>query len=379
MKVYKLSIIITFLALLFVPAVYAAENAVIFYPATKILSVAGQCEKKEVLILIYYAGTDKIWGSGSVKCQDGQYQHQQNFNDWKISDGEFEVEIYDGGYKAKKESPAAGRAREKVVVEGMNLKNSAASAPVASEDESAMDSGIAVSDAEMGDVEGAAAPESGDNFSLNGILGFFFGVVQNVGDAIQNFAVVIAKTIKTTTLAAIKIFAKDLAIVPNGKIIVPAGENQMSGRAIILSGTTQVKINNSKINEQSKIFLTALSQINFPLAIIEKNNGQGFTAGISQPAEKDIAFDWLIVDSYDARIDAGSVPSPLPNSSPPYAPPAPIADAPAADSPTPAPEIVPSDSAPAAAAGENASSTAPAQNPSEEPPAGNSASSSTTN
>jgi hypothetical protein len=344
MKIYKLLVIIIIFLLLFIPAVYAAEDAVIFYPATKILSVEGQCEKKDVLILIYYAGTDKIWGSGNVKCQDGQYQYSQNFNDWKISDGEFEVEIYDGGYKAKKDSPNAPAAREIVIIEGMNLKNSSALTPAAPEDNSRpADGGLVFADAETSAAETAAAPEGNDNFSLNGVLNFFFGVVRNVGDAIQNFAVVIAKTIKTTTLAAIKIFAKDLAIVPDGKIAVPAGENQMSGRAIISAGTAQVKINNGKITERSKIFLTPLSEINLPLAIIEKNSGQGFTAGISQVAEKDIAFDWLIIESYNARIDAAGAASPAQNISPPVLPPAPITENQPAEPQAPSAEISPAE------------------------------------
>lgn len=307
MKIYKLSVVVTFFALLFIPAVHAAEDAVIFYPATKILSAAGQCEKKEVLILIYYAGTDKIWGSGNVKCQDGRYQYRQDFNDWKISDGEFEVEIFDGGYKAKKQSPNTEKMREIVIVEGMNLKNPAALTAVAPEDNNApVDSGSVVSDAAASGAETAGAPEGDDNFFLNGVLNFFFGVVQNIGETIKNFSTIIAKTIKTTTLAAIKIFAKDLAIVPDGKISVPAGENQLSGRAVILAGTSQIKINNSKITEHSKIFLTALSEINLPLAVIEKNKGQGFVVGVSQVAEKDIAFDWLVIESYNSEADAGS-------------------------------------------------------------------------
>jgi len=309
------------MGILAVPIAQAAEDAIIFYPGNKELSVAGKCAKPQVLILIYYAGSDKVWGSGNARCESGQYQYKQDLSSWDIADGEFEVEVIDGGYKEKlareKQGKAQGK-KEKVIISGMeeyklnqrNLekRNLTASGSIGSLASNGSD---AVSIDSSTSSPGAADRDEAVRL-LDNILNKVFNIVRDVKEAVQNFIVIIAKTIQTATLAAVEIFTGTLAILPDGGISVPEGENQVAGSGVIAAGAKELFIANTQITENSKIFLTSLSEASGALVVSEKISKKGFKVSVSKLAENNITFDWLIIDAYnasEASVSASAKPS----------------------------------------------------------------------
>lgn len=295
--------LLTILFLTFLPFAIFANGDITVDPNTNELAVSGYCAEKDVLILIYYGESDNIWGSANLKCEDGKYKYNVKLSNWNIDDGEFEAEVIDGGYKIKAsrtetEKLEAKNKRSKIEIsaqggfafgeknikkqsEGLDLANNVSSAISASE----------------GLAEDFIKQDDG-SFAMDDVLSVVFGIAKTVGKAIYNFTEIIAKTIKTTALAAAEIFTEKFAIVPDGKIILPEGENQISGRGVIARGELETTILNNQVSGESKIFLTALSVIDSPLIVQEKIEGQGFKVAISKSAAEDVAFDWFLVETY---------------------------------------------------------------------------------
>ena len=95
-----------------------------------------------------------------------------------------------------------------------------------------------------------------------------------------------------------KLFTHDFVLLPDGEIIVPEGENQISGSAVLKSGKNEIFIPNTKVTARSKIFLTPTVLTSKSLVVIDKKEGLGFTVGITGKTQVDIYFDWFIVGAY---------------------------------------------------------------------------------
>jgi hypothetical protein len=72
--------------------------------------------------------------------------------------------------------------------------------------------------------------------------------------------------------------------------------NASLGSGNIKSGETISMINTTAITNKSKVFVTATSDTNTPLIVISKNAGVGFTVKIPFIQNKDITFDWFIIN-----------------------------------------------------------------------------------
>ena len=148
--------------------------------------------------------------------------------------------------------------------------------------------------------------------------GYFDGrdVFENIDDvrtsisgAVQEFVALAAQTGRmlvqlmidkiVASVATIgELFTKTITILPGGNIIVPEGENQMSGSSVIGIGAGELFIPNTLVTSSSKIFVTPTSQTDIPIAVTRKEDGRGFGVGLARPATVLIPFDWLIIGSY---------------------------------------------------------------------------------
>ena len=72
--------------------------------------------------------------------------------------------------------------------------------------------------------------------------------------------------------------------------------SKTTGSGTLLKGETSVKIDSVAVKNNSKIFITATTETGEPLYINEKVEGQNFTVSIKNSMDKDIQFDWFIVN-----------------------------------------------------------------------------------
>jgi hypothetical protein len=129
-----------------------------------------------------------------------------------------------------------------------------------------------------------------------------------VGDTLKSVGAEISDTfVAIKDLFVDKLFASKFTITPDGKIIVPAGLNQMSGSAILAANAMEVFIPNTQIASTSKVFITPVNATQYPLTISEKVSGQGFKVKTFGPQANIIQFDWLIINTYQQSVDAASI------------------------------------------------------------------------
>jgi len=68
------------------------------------------------------------------------------------------------------------------------------------------------------------------------------------------------------------------------------------GTGEILENEMEVTIKTDKINENSKVFISFIDNLEGrSWFIAEKNEGEGFKVSLSAPAQKNLRFDWWIV------------------------------------------------------------------------------------
>ncbi|MBP9771930.1 MAG: hypothetical protein KBD16_03330, partial [Candidatus Pacebacteria bacterium] len=137
---------------------------------------------------------------------------------------------------------------------------------------------------------------------------FIASIEARVTDAVDLIRSAIVRSFATVTLYTKNMFAATITIVPDGRLVLPAGQNQISGTARIQSGASSVDVENSAVLSTSKIFITPLSLTEHPLIVTLKRPGVGFTVSMIAPAALDIYFDWLIVDSYPTDDTTTSIP-----------------------------------------------------------------------
>ena len=80
-------------------------------------------------------------------------------------------------------------------------------------------------------------------------------------------------------------------------------ESTSLGSAAIPAGETSVLVKTTTVSENSKIFVTATTLTDKTLVVTAKEAGQYFKAEIMEPNDKDIHFDWWIVDAVSSRGD----------------------------------------------------------------------------
>ena len=83
--------------------------------------------------------------------------------------------------------------------------------------------------------------------------------------------------------------------------------NKTVGTGVIVSGETEVYIETGAVTENSRIFVTPRGRIEKILAIDGTDEGQGFTVGIMDTSDEDIAFDWFIVTEVNNEEEVGEM------------------------------------------------------------------------
>jgi hypothetical protein len=137
---------------------------------------------------------------------------------------------------------------------------------------------------------------------------FIASIEEGVADALAVIRSALVRSFAAVTLYAENMFASTITIIPEGRIAVPSGRDQISGTARIPSGSSSVDVENASVLATSKIFITPLSVSEHPLVVTLKRPGIGFTVSLFAPAALDIYFDWLLVDSYPTDDTTTSVP-----------------------------------------------------------------------
>jgi hypothetical protein len=136
-------------------------------------------------------------------------------------------------------------------------------------------------------------------------------LLAKVTDTLQSIGVEIADSfVALKDLFVDNLFASKFTIIPDGKITVPAGLNQMSGSGILTANAMEIFIPNTQISSTSKIFITPVTATQYPLTISEKIQGQGFKIRAYAPQSGNVEFDWLIINTYNYGPQTGSITSP---------------------------------------------------------------------
>jgi len=73
-------------------------------------------------------------------------------------------------------------------------------------------------------------------------------------------------------------------------------ESASIGEYTMKSGETEALIESTSVTESSKIFLTPTIETDSQLAVVEKVRGKSFKVKVTQKLEKDISFNWWIVN-----------------------------------------------------------------------------------
>lgn len=137
---------------------------------------------------------------------------------------------------------------------------------------------------------------------------FIADIEQQIAGALDALQAAVSRTFAVVTLYTQNMFASTITIIPNGRVIVPTGTDQITGTSRIPAGASSVDVDNSSVLATSKIFITALSLTEHPLIVTMRRPGVGFTVSMFAPAALDVYFDWLLVDTYPTDDSTTSVP-----------------------------------------------------------------------
>jgi len=80
------------------------------------------------------------------------------------------------------------------------------------------------------------------------------------------------------------------------KVKVVYEDEQTIGEGKIEAGDNSVEIETKSLTENSKVFVTPRVAIEKPLAVTEVEEGESFTVELVNITEKDIEFDWWVVE-----------------------------------------------------------------------------------
>lgn len=294
----------------------AATNTVVFDPGAGTLSVSGSCSARYVMVIIRRTSDNAIWGSSNPECVDRSYQYKVDISDTDRTGETFTVQTFDETSAGGVAPNASGTPKVNAPVQTVVFSEASLPTTAITMDTSSL----------------STAPD--DQTFLDSVLSQFFGIVANVNDAVQNFGTIIANTVKTSLVATINLFSKNITVLPGGSISVPRGANQLAGSDWLGAGAMDVFIPNISVTSSSQIIITPTSPTDITLSVTQKNDGTGFHVGALRPPSAPISFDWLIVQTYGAAVPAQSqqtsagTPAPAPAVT---APPTPSFDASSSD------------------------------------------------
>lgn len=151
--------------------------------------------------------------------------------------------------------------------------------------------------------------QNGFDMGIGDVISDIGDEILGVADALSELASdVFTKGAELTRLAVGKVIAvtgifKNMiasvfTILPDGNINLPRGQNQVTGKGMIVAGQTEVEIYNSNVVVGSQIFITPTTPIDFSIAVVEKNAGNGFKVRIKDAVDFNITFDWLLINTY---------------------------------------------------------------------------------
>jgi hypothetical protein len=123
-------------------------------------------------------------------------------------------------------------------------------------------------------------------------------LTQVVMDGIYDSVAMVVDRFTAITGIFQNLFAKNTTVLPDGSITVPAGDNQMAGSASILQGENTLFVQNTKVQEGAKIFLTPTSETEYPLFLSGITPGEGFTVKMTSSQSHDVSFDWMMLLTY---------------------------------------------------------------------------------
>ncbi len=84
---------------------------------------------------------------------------------------------------------------------------------------------------------------------------------------------------------------------PSGEIIIgETNSNSTAGTAKLAAGLSELKIKNSKIKENSLIYVTPISSTQNKVLFVKSKDAGMFTVGFSESIDTDVEFNWWIID-----------------------------------------------------------------------------------
>lgn len=269
--------------------VRAATANTSFDAITGKLSVSGACSERFALVVIRRATDGSIWGSSNPDCVHGAYTYNTSIPGSDRDGSIFTVQVFD--------ESSAGASLPTATVSQGGVEPVIFAAPIPT-------TAITTATITIDTSSLAAAPY--DPSPIDMILSQFFGIVADVGDAVQSFTALVADTIKASLIAVSDLFAKNVAILPGGSLKVPTGANQLAGKDWLNAGVTDVFIPNTAITSSSQVVITPTSPTSFPLAVTEKEDGVGFRVSAPATQASAVSFDWFVIQTYDAAQPAAA-------------------------------------------------------------------------
>lgn len=138
-------------------------------------------------------------------------------------------------------------------------------------------------------------------FSLDTLMQREFAMVSEIGQKAAQFTIVVVESFKAKIAVVEQLYASVFTVTPDGEIRLPVGENQITGSAKILAGTSEVVIPNTHVTADSKIMVTPLTLTDMPLVVTVKTDGVSFTVAMIRSAPQDINFDWVLFSGYATK------------------------------------------------------------------------------
>lgn len=283
-------------ALIFVPFVLAADvESVRLDRESMRVEVSGYCSA-DVAQVRFYSFIDKetpIYAAG-VMCKDGRYDYKDNLRQWNMAAGDYLVGVAENGI-LKVEAEDILTVGEPIVIESVTSSLSL--------DTEVMNSSVAAQSQIMFEDEAEESGEKIMSSSVPDIWKKMFDIVDGLQAVTERASFFFSKIVKVTAAVFVDIFTQSLTLSPNGRIVLPEGDGQITGQGIISSGAIEVFIANSQVESGSKILLTPLSAATeiSPLAVTSKNPGLGFIVSVAIPAVRDVRFDWLLINTYQTK------------------------------------------------------------------------------
>lgn len=241
----------------------AATSVANFDVGSGMLSITGVCSGTYVIVLIKNSANGSIWGSSNPPCVNGAYSYSIAVPDSIRNGGTFSVSAMDNGV------PAAG--------------GGGSVAPVVFAPQPDLDQTAPSITLDTSSVENA--PD--DTSFLDAVLSNCFGIITSAVNAVE-----------ASVVAAVQVFGKIFTVLPGGSIVVPSGQNQISGQGTLAVGESDVFIADTAVTSSSQIIVTPTSPTEMPLSVTQVIGGDGFDVSAVSSQANSVSFTWLIINMY---------------------------------------------------------------------------------